>query len=254
MTVEFLWVRPSSQVNVANKPKFSFRTSIYNLFIPNLRGRGLTGYANDKKGAILMDHTALRAEIYRLLSEAYKQPTAEYIKEQPAIVVFLRKSLRELNYELPSSLYENWPALFHDLPVATAAFRLSFLFPVQSRIIPVESIYRRWSQDATTDIAFANEKGLLLSDHALHMKTLYTSYGITAPPEYQSMPDHICLELEFAALLLETQETERHALFAKEHLDWLDELAEDAEKFGVSDYYRQVVKLTAQFLSLELRR
>lgn len=201
-----------------------------------------------------MDHKALRSEIYRLLSEAYKQPTAQFIAEQPAIVEFLSQAFRELEYDLPSTLYEHWPAMAYDLSTAVAAYRQSFLFPVQSRIVPVESIYRRWTHDTTAGVPFASEKGLLMSDHALHMTTLYNAYGITIPPEYQSMPDHICLELEFVAFLIEQQETERYCLFLKEHLNWLDELAEDAEKQGIPDYYRQVVKLTAQFLSLELRR
>jgi len=201
-----------------------------------------------------MDHKALRSEIYRLLSEAYKPPTAEFIAEQSAIVGFLSQALRKLEYDLPASLYENWPELAPDLPTAAAAYRQSFLFPVQSRIVPVESIYRRWTHDTSSGVPFAGEKGQLMSDHALHMKSLYEAYGILIPSEYQPMPDHLCLELEFAAFLLENQETERYSHFVKEHLNWLDELAENAEEQSIPGYYRQVVKLTAQFLALELRR
>jgi putative dimethyl sulfoxide reductase chaperone len=201
-----------------------------------------------------MNHNTPRSEIYRLLSEAYKQPTAQFIAEQLDIVRFLSQSFRELEYDLSPTLYENWPEIASDLSLTTTAYRQSFLFPVKSRIVPVESVYRRWTQDSTANVAFANEKGLLMSDHALHMKTLYDIYGITIPPEYQSMPDHICLELEFAAFLLERQEIKKHQQFIREHLNWLNELAEDAEKQGIPVYYQQVVKLTAQFLVLELRR
>ena len=200
-----------------------------------------------------MKHPSLRREIYLLFSEAFKQPTAEYIAEQPDIVTFLRQAFAAIDYAPPSILYENWPELVPDLPTAAAAYRRSFLFPVLTRIVPVESVYRRWTADTSAEVPFAAEKGLLMSDHALHMKSLYDSFGITLPPEYQAMPDHICLELEFAALLLEKKENEKHLLFIREHLDWLDELVEDAEKKAIPDYYRQVVKLTAQFLSLELR-
>ena len=201
-----------------------------------------------------MNHATLRSEIYRLLSEAYKEPTAQFVTEQPDIIRFLGQAFAGLEYDLPCLLYENWPALLPDLSAAVAAYRRSFLFPVQSRIVPVESIYRRWTHDATAEIPFAGEKGLLMSDHALHMKTLYDGYGITVPAGYRAMPDHVCLELEFAAFLLEKEETGRYFLFLKEHLDWLDELAGDAEKQDIPDYYLQVVKLTAQFLSLELQR
>ena len=201
-----------------------------------------------------MEHDTLRSEVYLLLSEAYKEPSAQFVAEQSDIVKFLSGAFAELEYDLPCLLYENWPALAPDISSAVAAHRRSFLFPVQSRIVPVESVYRRWTCDATAEVPFAGEKGLLMSDHALHMNTLYASYGITIPPGYRAMPDHICLELEFAAFLLEKKETGRYFLFLKEHLDWLDELATDAEKQDLPAYYRQVVKLTAQFLSLELRR
>ena len=200
-----------------------------------------------------MKHNALRREIYLSLSEAYKQPTTEFIAEQADLVVFLRQAFKNLAYDLPSTLYENWPELAFDLPTATAAYRRSFLFPVQSRIVPVESVYRRWTCDTSAEVPFAGEKGLLMSDHALHMKTLYDSFGIVTPPEYRAMPDHICLELEFAAFLLEKQEEEKYHLFIKEHLDWLDEFAEDAKNRAIPGYYLQVVNLTAQFLALELR-
>lgn len=201
-----------------------------------------------------MDHNTMRCEVYLLLSEAHKQPTAEFIEDQPAIVKFLTKAFRELEYNLPATLYDNWPTIASDLESLAFAYRQSFIFPVDSRIVPVESIYRQWTYDTTAEVPFAREKGLLMSDHALHIKTLYDAYGITIPSEYQSMPDHICLELEFAAFLLEQQATEQYFIFIREHLNWLDELAKDAEKQGIPDYYHQLVKMTAQFLSLELRR
>ena len=141
-----------------------------------------------------------------------------------------------------------------DLPSATAAYRQSFLFPVHSRVLPVESVYRRWTSDASAEVPFAAEKGLLLSDHALHMKDLYETFGITIPEEYESMPDHLCLELEFAALLLEHDAETKYGVFIAEHLNWLADLVAEAEQKELPDYYLQLIKLTAQFLALELRR
>ena len=78
--------------------------------------------------------------------------------------------------------------------------------------------------------------------------------GITIPEEYESMPDHLCLELEFAALLLEHDAETKYGVFIAEHLNWLDDLVAEAEQKEVPDYYLQLIKLTAQFLTLELRR
>ena len=201
-----------------------------------------------------MTRNSLRREIYLLLSEAFKQPTAAFVAEQPAIARFLEQSLQELNYPLPRKLYEDWPALLPDLSTATASYRQSFVFPVHSRVLPVESVYRRWTSDASAEVPFAAEKGLLLSDHALHMKDLYETFGITIPEEYESMPDHLCLELEFAALLLEHDAETKYGVFIAEHLNWLADLVAEAEQKELPDYYLQLIKLTAQFLALELRR
>ena len=201
-----------------------------------------------------MTQNSLRREVYLLLSEAFKQPTEQFIAEQPTMVDFLAQSFQQLGHDLPGDLYETWPALLPDLPSATAAYRQSFLFPVHSRVLPVESVYRRWTSDASAEVPFAAEKGLLLSDHALHMKDLYQTFGITIPEEYESMPDHLCLELEFAALLLEHDAETKYGVFIAEHLNWLDDLVAEAEQKEVPDYYLQLIKLTAQFLTLELRR
>ena len=201
-----------------------------------------------------MTQNSLRREVYLLLSEAFKQPTEQFIAEQPPMVDFLARSFQQLGHDLPGDLYENWPALLPDLPSATAAYRQSFLFPVHSRVLPVESVYRRWTSDASAEVPFAAEKGLLLSDHALHMKDLYQTFGITIPEEYESMPDHLCLELEFAALLLEHDAETKYGVFIAEHLNWLADLVAEAEQKEVPDYYLQLIKLTAQFLTLELRR
>ena len=201
-----------------------------------------------------MTQNSLRREVYLLLSEAFKQPTEQFIAEQPPMVDFLARSFQQLGHDLPGDLYENWPALLPDLPSATAAYRQSFLFPVHSRVLPVESVYRRWTSDTSAEVPFAAEKGLLLSDHALHMKDLYQTFGITIPEEYESMPDHLCLELEFAALLLEHDAETKYGVFIAEHLNWLDDLVAEAEQKEVPDYYLQLIKLTAQFLTLELRR
>lgn len=201
-----------------------------------------------------MTHTSLRREIYLLLSEAYKQPTQPFVAEQSAMVDFLAPAFQKLGYDLPAELYRNWPALLPDLPSASAAYRQSFLFPVHSRVLPVESVFRRWTTDPSAEVPFAAEKGLLLSDYALHMKDLYETFGINIPADYESMPDHLCLELEFAALLLEHAEETKYGVFIAEHLNWLDDLVAEAEQKEIPDYYLQLIKLTAQFLTQELRR
>lgn len=201
-----------------------------------------------------MEQNEVRAEIYLLLSEIYKQPVESFVREQADMVRFLREGLEFLAYPIPAGLFEEWPELAKDLPTLAAAYHRSFLFPPESRIVPVESVYRPWTRDAGAEIPFGGSEGLLMSDHALHMNALYESFGLAPPPEYKPTPDHLSLELEFAALLLQRNDPERHAVFIREHLDWVDRLAEDALRQDIPAYYLQAVKLTAQFLARELRR
>jgi len=93
-----------------------------------------------------------------------------------------------------------------------------------------------------------------MSDYALHMNTLYNAFGITIPHEYQSMPDHLCLQLEFAAFLLANEPDDRFRGFISEHLNWIEDLLADAHKQQIPLYYRQLIEITAQFLAEELRR
>ena len=201
-----------------------------------------------------MSHNALRAEIYLILSAAFQKPTAEFIAEQGNMIEFLRQSFDKLDYDIPSQLYAAWPQLAGELAALTDAYYQSFVFPVGTRVVPVESVYRQWTYDETIDAPFAKEKGLLMSDHALHMSALQAAYGLAVPMEYHSMPDHIVLELEFAAVLLERGAKKEFRIFLAEHLNWLDELAADSEKQNIPAYYRQLIKLTAEFVARELRR
>lgn len=201
-----------------------------------------------------MNNISLRAEVYLLLSEAFKQPTAELAVEQSNIVSFFAETFAKLNYDISPALYENWPVLASDIAALTEAYHQSFVFPVTSRVVPVESIYRRWTNDTSAAVPFASEKGLLMSDYALHMNTLYNAFGISIPHEYQSMPDHICLQLEFAAFLLTNEPDDRFRIFLAEHLNWVEDLLEDAYKQQIPLYYRQLIQITAQFLAEELRR
>lgn len=201
-----------------------------------------------------MNNTCLRAEVYLLLSEAFKRPVAEFVNEQKDMVSFLTNAFSELGYNISPELYCQWASLADNLAILTDAYQQSFIYPIQSRVVPVESIYRRWTQDTTAEVPFAGEKGQLMSDYALHMNTLYNAFGLTIPSEYQGMPDHLCLELEFAAYLLLNETPDRYRGFLTEHLNWVDELSLDADKQQIPVYYRQLIKITAQFLSLELRR
>ncbi|MEG6586465.1 TorD/DmsD family molecular chaperone [Dendrosporobacter sp. 1207_IL3150] len=195
-----------------------------------------------------------RIGLYNLFAEFFKEPTAELLNELPDIVGFLQDSFAILHYDIPYERYAHWKLNFADFSELKQSYTESFQYPNTNRIVPVESIYRQWTYDKGAEVAFAKEKGYLMSDAALHMQALYTEFGIEIPDEYVIMPDHICLELEFAALLLEHNAEDSYAVFISEHLTWLKEMSEDAQKKRIPKFYQEVIAVLSQFVDCELKQ
>lgn len=198
-----------------------------------------------------MNSQEYRVNICHILSEALKEPRNEFGDEQQDIVDFFQKAFEVLQYPIASESYASWPKLSRDINILKNDYRLSFLYPVVNRVLPIESIYRQWTLDDTAEVPFAKEKGHLMSDFALHMQALYNQYQLSIPKEYSSMPDHLCLELEFYAFLLENENPERQKVFINEHLNWVDELYQDGVKQDIPLFYRQVIGVIAEFLKYE---
>ena len=190
----------------------------------------------------------LRAEIYRVLSEAFKEPSPEFAEMLGTgeLFQFLTNSFGKLGLAFEFGGTEGYRSLhLQDLK------RLhwdAFHNPVASKVTPVESVYRRWSEDPASDSPLAKLKGYLMSDRALHVQELYRRAGLTSPPEFSAAPDHLALELEFMALLCERATFETQAEFCADHLDWVDDLAGDAAKKGIPAFYRGMIEATAAFV------
>lgn len=200
-----------------------------------------------------MNRQEYRITIYQILSEALKEPREEFGEEQQKIADFLYTAFQALQYPINCESYRLWPALSRDISVLKNDYRLSFLYPVVNRVLPIESIYRQWTFDNTSEVPFAKEKGYLMSDFALHMQALYAQYQLNIPEEYTSMPDHLCLELEFCAFLIENESREHQNVFINEHFNWVEELYQDAVKQEIPLFYRQVIQVTAEFLKYEMQ-
>jgi TorA maturation chaperone TorD len=200
-----------------------------------------------------MDKLAYRKGVLAILADLLQEPDKETVAGLPATVKFLYEAFSALGYPVPLPAYSDWPALAADLDTLMRAFNRSFVFPPESRVVPVESIYRQWTTDSSAQVPFAKEKGYLMGDAALHMKALYEGYGLELPAAFAATPDHLGLELEFACFLLEKETVGRQATFWREHLDWVGELADDAEKNGIPLFYRQVLGVAATFLRADLQ-
>lgn len=179
-----------------------------------------------------------RATVYAAFSDCLKDPSPAWRDEIPAALAVIPDEFGL------SGAFASVP----DLPVA---YTRSFIFPMEHRVVPVESVYRVWTKDSTANVSFAHSKGYLMGDSALHMRHLYELYALTLPVEYESFPDHLCLELEFASLLLQRGESDKYAMFLREHLDWVPELAQEAVEKEIPLFYRLVLQALDSFLTAE---
>ncbi|MFD0702553.1 molecular chaperone TorD family protein [Slackia equolifaciens] len=85
--------------------------------------------------------------------------------------------------------------------------------------VPVESLYTAWSKPG--DGPFAGRTGLYLGDSALYMRDLMRSMGIAIPDEFASTPDHLAIELDLIATMLEAGMAAEAQTFCIERLAWL---------------------------------
>ena len=122
------------------------------------------------------------------------------------------------------------------------------------KISLVESFYKSWTQDPHCPLPFATEKGLLMGDSALHLLALYKQCGLEAEGEYQGMPDHLIMELEFLSYLYRWKKDKEIKKFIEDHLDWIALLREKFKEFHSHPFYRSALEVLLLFLRKEKER
>ena len=120
----------------------------------------------------------------------------------------------------------------HTLPTLDALklfYLRCFIGIGKQSALPVESIYKKWTEDPTARLPIAGSTGYLMGDPALHAQYLLNHYQLQVPPDYRMMPDHLLLLLELLSFLLENRPVAEADLFLRQHFDWLDAFAEALE-------------------------
>lgn len=205
----------------------------------------------------------LRADVYELLGTLLHEPTESLFESLASGGVgrTLEATLQRLAPPAPDSPLPGAPdspfpggpalrALASPPPTLAELKRAywdAFVDPMAPRVVPVESVYRPWSESPGEETGMGAAKGYLLSDRALHLLELYRALGVSIPDGFEGMPDHLALELEFMALLCRHRSPEDQAQFLRDHLDWLDRLAEDARGRQIPGFYCAVLDLAASF-------
>jgi len=117
-----------------------------------------------------------------------------------------------------------------------------------------ESFYKPWTQNPHCPLAFSTEKGLLMGDCALHLLALYEQCGLKVEREYQGMPDHLFMELEFLSFLYQRATDREIKRFIEDHFDWVTLLREAFEEFHSHSFYRSALEVLLLFLRKEKER
>ncbi|MEG2850806.1 MAG: molecular chaperone TorD family protein [Raoultibacter sp.] len=99
-----------------------------------------------------------------------------------------------------------------------------FVGGLPDSVVPVESLYTRWSFNPAASTPFSQTKGLYLGDSALYMRDLIGRLGMEVPAGFAAYPDHLALECDLVAVMLRSGMQEQAREFLTERFAWLTAL------------------------------
>lgn len=183
----------------------------------------------------------LLTDIYSQLSEFFKEPTEEFADDIASgrVLRFFKNAFSLLNID--SSLFLGLKIPGDVFKTVSDEYRKLFLGPIPPYIVPVESVYKRWSLSSECTLGIAGERGYLMGDPALDMIRRYQESGVVVPDLYASMPDHIALELEYMAYLCRNAPEEEQREFRANHFDWIIDLADEVAGYDGTGFYSTAV-------------
>jgi TorA maturation chaperone TorD len=194
-----------------------------------------------------MTQQEARTLVYSLLAGPLYEPSSAFLEavSQGQWSSTLNEALaaQGLALEVPSAP----PA-----EVLAGEYHRIFRDPIRP-LRPIESLFKPWTTDPEAEVLPARERGWLGGDPAAHLKALYQELGIEVPEALSYAPDHLALELEFMSFLVERGTQIQQELFRQQHLDWLPDLVAEADRLGVSGFYRDLIRLIGDYLALDPR-
>ncbi|RSD27945.1 TorD/DmsD family molecular chaperone [Mesobacillus subterraneus] len=185
-----------------------------------------------------IDKRTESAQVFRVFAEIYKTPTLEIWKEitQNDLLPKLRDAVQEL-YQIKTTEWKDVQPDSYDQLIS------SYMATIGKAAIPVESLYKPWTQDETCTLAFAREKGYLQGDSALHIRFILNEMQISIPSEYEGTPDHLAILLELLAYFIEHAPKSFTAEFIGDHFDWLDNFAFKLESNTGQTFYLEITRV-----------
>ncbi|MCM3666465.1 molecular chaperone TorD family protein [Mesobacillus subterraneus] len=198
----------------------------------------------------LLDKKSVSAEILMVFAELYKPPTLEFWKEIKENKLFekLERTTENLYGIAPVSL-ENY--LPESLECFCSMYMSTIAISEKGTTLPIESLYKPWTQDETCTLPFAHSKGYLQGDSAMHIQFILGEFQIEIPLEYKGMPDHISILLELLAYFIEHAPNEYTAEFIKDHFDWLAEYETKLKEVPNQTFYSRVTRFLIEVIEAQ---
>jgi TorA maturation chaperone TorD len=187
-----------------------------------------------------------KSELYSIFAEGLKKPTIAWVDwYNNQGKQMMTELLGEISFPQIKEVLESLPGKL-DITDLKRLYIHSFILPGPHRVVPVESVYKIWSEEKSA-LNFASSKGYLMGDAAIHMNYLFKELGIDIPEEFQLSPDHLILQLELLSLLEEGNNHTFIQEFIKEHLNWTGYMMEECNKKHWSGFYYDWLRLIHLF-------
>ena len=210
-----------------------------------------------------MSENSAAADLFLHFSDFWRPPDSDFWQDAAAGVVdeTIVTLSAQAGYPMKENVRECCRDLLPPLSALQYFFVRCFIGIGKKSVLPVESVYKKWTEDPTARLPIAGSTGYLMGDAALHARYLLDHYGLSIPPDYQMMPDHLVLLLELAAFLLRQRTDTESRLFLAQHLDWLGPFAEVLQKIeteGENDlkaqrFYLLVMGLLQRTITCQLQ-
>ena len=183
-----------------------------------------------------------RAALYRLLSRLYREEVDQALLDTLKSLPFPAADgiLGEGYQMLQNDLTRCGTNVLEELAVDYATVFLAAGSADGAAAIPCESVYtsaeKIFMQDAWEDVC-----------------RIYAEHELGKSGQFQDlMEDHVALELEFMADLVEHATIEQQKSFVESHLlNWMGAFTADIDKYARADFYKAVGRITMGFLALE---
>ncbi len=190
------------------------------------------------------ENARTRAQVYRFLSRCYALEVDDGMLEAMKTMSFPEAEgvLGEGYAMLRAYLDSCGENALEELAVDYATVFLAAGSADGAAAIPCESVYRSPAK-------------IFMQEPWEEVCAEYARFGLGKGEKYADlMEDHLAIELEFMAHLIEKSEADAQKSFLEKHLlSWLAPFADDIDKYAKKDFYKAIGRISLGFVAMEAK-